>query len=81
MMATFTSTLPTYLLELLEKKAIELKMPKNKIIEKALGIYLTQLNKAEYIRSYQQMSEDTDLMSIAEEGMTEYLKDIKAFEE
>ena len=79
-MATFTSTLPGYLLELLEKKAIELKMPKNKIIEKALGIYLTQLNKAEYIRSYQQMAKDTDLMKMAEEGMAEYLKDIKAFE-
>ncbi len=79
-MATFTSTLPNYLLELLEKKATELKMPKNKIIEKALEIYLTQLNKAAYIRSYQQMAEDTDLISIAEEGMTEYLKDIKNFD-
>jgi hypothetical protein len=79
-MATFTSTLPNYLLELLEKKATELKMPKNKIIEKALEIYLTQLNKAAYIRSYKQMVEDTDLLSIAEEGMTEYLKDIKNFD-
>jgi hypothetical protein len=79
-MATFTSTLPTYLLELLEKKATELKMPKNKIIEKALEIYLTQLNKAAYIGSYQQMAEDTDLLSIAEEGMTEYLNDIKNFD-
>jgi hypothetical protein len=55
-------------------------MPKNKIIEKALEIYLTQLNKAAYIGSYQQMAEDTDLLSIAEEGMTEYLNDIKNFD-
>lgn len=55
-MATFTSTLPNDLLALLHKKAEELKMPKNKLIEKALLIYLTQLNKAEYIRSYQSIS-------------------------
>ena len=79
-MATFTSSLPDSLLDLLEKKAKEFKMPKNKIIEKALKIYLTQLNKAEYIRSYKQMSEDTDILSLAEEGMEEYLKDIKDFE-
>ncbi|MFN5459426.1 MAG: CopG family transcriptional regulator [Bacteroidota bacterium] len=79
-MATFTSTLPDSILELLEKKAKEFKMPKNKIIEKALRIYLTQLNKAEYIRSYKQMAQDADVLSMAEEGMAEYLKEIKDFE-
>jgi hypothetical protein len=72
-MTTFTSTLPDALLELLNKKAEELKMPKNKLIEKALSIYLTQLNKAEYVRSYKQMAQDTDVLQMAEEGMSEYL--------
>ena len=48
-------------------------MPKNKLIEKALSIYLAQLNKAEYIKSYQKMAGDKDLLSIAEEGMADYL--------
>jgi hypothetical protein len=76
-MATFTSTLPNTLLELLNKKAEELKMPKNKLIEKALSIYLTQLNKAEYVRSYKQMAQDTDVLQMAEEGMNEYLAQLK----
>ncbi len=79
-MATFTSTLPSPLLDLLNKKAKELKMPKNKLIEKALQIYLTQLNKAEYIRSYKKMAADTDILKMAEEGMSDYLTQLKTDE-
>ena len=72
-MRTFTSTLPNSLLELLNKKAEELDVPKNILIERALQIYLTQLNKAEYIRSYKQMAMNTDVLQMAEEGMNDYL--------
>jgi predicted transcriptional regulator len=72
-MSTFTSTLPNELLNQLGKVAKQLSLPKNKIIEKALTIYLDQLNKAEYIRSYKQMADDTDMLMIAEEGMQDYL--------
>ena len=71
-MSTFTSTLPDQLLEKLSQKAKELKLPKNKLIEKALEIYLDQLNKAEYIKSFKAAAEDEDIMTIAEEGMAEY---------
>ena len=57
-MTTFTSTLPDSLLQLLDKKAKELAMPKNKIIEKALSIYLEHLNKADYIKSFKKMAKD-----------------------
>ncbi len=75
-MAVFTSTLPDDLLDLLAEKARKLSLPKNKLIEKALRIYLDQLNKAEYIQSYKNASSDEDTMSIAEEGMEDYLKQI-----
>ncbi len=75
-MTTFTSTLPEHLFSLLSEKAKELNMPKNKLIEKALSIYLAQLNKAEYIKSYQKMADDKDLLSIAEEGMADYLRQL-----
>jgi hypothetical protein len=75
-MTTFTSTLPDDLMLLLNEKALELSIPKNKLIEKALRIYLDQLNKASYIRSYKKMSQDTDILSIAEEGMSDYLTQI-----
>jgi hypothetical protein len=75
-MATFTSSLPDSLLNLLEKKAKELSMPKNKLIERALHLYLDHLTRAEYIKSYRQMSKDTDLLKVAEEGLTDYLKQL-----
>lgn len=73
-MTTFTSTLPESLFDLLSQKAKELNIPKNKLIERALTSYLTQLNKAEYARSYQRMQQDTDVLQIAEEGMAMYYK-------
>ena len=76
-MSTFTSTLPDELLNLLAERAVKLKMPKNKIIEKALRIYLEQLNKAEYVKSYRLASDDSDILSIAEEGMEDYFNQLK----
>lgn len=75
-MSTFTSTLPDDLLQLLADQAAKLSVPKNKLIEKALRIYLDQLNRAEYVRSYKQMSNDTDILLMAEEGMEDYLKQL-----
>lgn len=75
-MTTFTSTLPDSLLQLLDKKAKELALPKNKIIEKALSIYLEHLNKADYIKSFKKMAKDENVLTIAEEGMEEYLTQI-----
>jgi predicted transcriptional regulator len=76
-MTTFTSTLPDDLLALLNEKAQQLALPKNKLIEKALRIYLDQLNRAEYVRSYKQLAQDTDLLEIAEEGMIDYCKQLE----
>lgn len=72
-MSTFTSSLPDDLLLMLADKAKELSVPKNTLIEKALRIYLEQLNRAAYVKSYKQMAADSDTMLIAEEGMAEYL--------
>lgn len=76
-MSTFTSTLPDELLEQLAVTAKRLKVPKNKLIESALRIYLEQLDKAAYIRSYKKMANDEDILLIAAEGMEEYLTDIE----
>ena len=75
-MATFTSSLPDGLLERLDAMAKSLKLPKNKLMERALEIYLDQLQRAEYVASYKQAGKDESIMSIAEEGMTEYLTDL-----
>jgi predicted transcriptional regulator len=75
-MTTFTSSLPEELLKRLNEKAEKLAVPKNKIIEKALNIYLDQLNRAEYIKSYKKAGSDAEIMEIAEEGMADYLKQL-----
>lgn len=76
-MATFTSTLPDQLLKQLSEKARSLSMPKNKLIEKALRLYLEHLEKAEYIKSYRQAATDKDILAIAEEGMEDYLRQLE----
>jgi predicted transcriptional regulator len=73
-MTTFTSTLPDQLLNQLSEMAKSLALPKNKIIEKALQIYLDQLTRAEYVKSYKQAGSDANILEIAEEGMADYLK-------
>lgn len=75
-MATFTSTLPDELLASLNTMANKMEMPKNKIIEKALSLYLDQLNRAEYVKSYKSAANDMSIVDIAEEGMEDYLKQI-----
>jgi predicted transcriptional regulator len=76
-MATFTSTLPDDLLQLLSEKASKLSMPKNKLIENALRLYLEHLEKAEYIKSYKQAAADRDTVTIAEEGIGQYFKQLE----
>ncbi len=76
-MITFTSTLPDALMVRLNEMAKQLKLPKNKIIEKALNIYLDQLNRADYVRSYKQAGQDSSLMMIAEEGMNDYFAQLE----
>ncbi len=75
-MITFTSTLPDDLLANLNAVAKNLAMPKNKIIEKALKIYLDQLNRAEYVKSYKQAGEDINILKMAEEGMEDYFRQL-----
>jgi hypothetical protein len=76
-MSTFTSSLPDDLLQALALKAKELSVPKNTLIERALRIYLEQLNRAAYLKSYKQMASDTDLQMLAEEGMADYFTQLE----
>jgi len=76
-MPTFTSTLPEDIWKQLNERAESLSMPKNKLIENALTIYLDQLNRAEYVRSYKKAQDDPDIISLAEEGMADYMKQLE----
>lgn len=76
-MATFTSSLPDDLLKQLAQTAKEMKLPKNKLIEKALSIYLEQIEKAKYVASYKRAGKDPDMIAMAEEGMADYFQQLQ----
>ncbi|MBP6236439.1 MAG: ribbon-helix-helix protein, CopG family [Saprospiraceae bacterium] len=75
-MANYTSSLPDSLLTQLSEMAQKLKVPKNQIIERALNKYLTEVERQLYIRSFKQLSGDKDILSMAEEGMEDYLMNL-----
>ena len=76
-MATFTSSLPDDLLKQLSVAAKEMKMPKNKLIEKALKLYLERIEKAKYISSYKRMANDPDMLAVAEEGIEDWFQELE----
>lgn len=80
-MATYTSSLPDKLLKDLAQAAADLKLPKNKIIEKALELYLLEIEKAQFAKSYRRAARDKDTLLIAEEGMADYFKQLNDLEE
>jgi len=69
----FTTSLPADLVTLIKEYADKFKVPKNRILEEALKAYFTRMKKAEYIKSFQRASEDKDITSMAEEGLSDYL--------
>ena len=77
-MATFTSSLPDDLLQQLADYADRIGVAKNKIIEKALRVYLDQITRAEYAQSYRRAGQDSDILRVAEEGVVEYFHQIES---
>jgi metal-responsive CopG/Arc/MetJ family transcriptional regulator len=72
--STYTSTLPADLMEKLNSYATRQGMQKNKVIEKALRRFFDEARKEEYTRSFQLAKGDQEMMTLAEEGMEEYLR-------
>lgn len=71
---TYTSTIPKDLLAMLNRYSELFEIPKNKLIEKALRLYFDELKKAEYIKSFKKASEDGEMLTMAEEGLEDYLR-------
>lgn len=79
-MATFTSSLPDHLLKDLSDRARELKIPKNKLIQKALEYYLEKLDRASFLNSYKKMADDPEHLLMAEEGIEDWFKILEDLE-
>lgn len=70
----YTSSLPKDLMDMLNSYASQLKLPKNRIVEKALRAYFDQIKKAEYAHSFRRAAGDEEQILMAEEGLEDYLK-------
>lgn len=68
-MKTITTSLSEGIHRELQSAAQELNIPKNKIIEKALDLYLKNIKKAQYIASYKRANSDSEIINLAEEGL------------
>jgi len=79
-MPTYTSTLPKPLLEQLSATAKSMNIPKNRIIEKALSLYLFKLKQAQFAKAYADAAHDEEYINIAEEGMIEYTRILEDYE-
>lgn len=76
-MTTITTSLPDDLVQKLADYANAMGIPKNKLIEKALSLYLDHLKRASYVKSYKTAANDEDILTLAEEGMHAYLKQLE----
>ncbi len=70
---SYTSTLPEDVMKQLNEYAEKLGLPKNKLIERSLRLYLDKLKQMEYVRSFQRAGMDKDLVEMAEESLQDYL--------
>jgi predicted DNA-binding protein len=72
-MITFTSSLPDKTLEQLSSLSKELDIPKNQIIYEALTKYFFEIERRQYIDSFERVAQDEEMIQLAETGLGDYL--------
>jgi ribosomal protein L10 len=58
----------------LQEYSHKYKMPKNRIIEKALYNYFEELKREEYVRSFKRAKNDPEMLELAEQGLGDFLE-------
>ena len=76
---TLSATLPEDLMKQLHEYAGKLGIPQNKILENALSLYLGKLKQLEFAQSFSRANRDEDLLTLAEEGLGDYLNSLNNF--
>ncbi len=77
---TYTSTLPNTVMEEVVEYAKMKNVSKNKIIEMALKKFFEEEIKHELQNTFKLASKDEELMQMAEEGLGDYLNQLKELE-
>jgi len=73
----FTNSLSSSLMQWLNSYSEEKKITKSAVIERALREYKEKMKKEEMEKSFQRASEDNEMLIMSEEGLEEYLDQLK----
>lgn len=79
-MSVFTTSLPDELLKRLADESQNIGVPQNEILESALTLFLDEIKKVRYAKSYSRTAKEEDIMAIAEEGLKGYYLNLKDME-
>lgn len=77
---TYTSTLPSVVMEEVTAYAKKKKVSKNKVIEIALKNLFEEELKKELRETFKLANEDKELLELAESGLADYLEQLKELE-
>jgi hypothetical protein len=77
---TYTSTLPNVVMEEVVEYARKKNVSKNKVIEIALRKFFEEEIKQELQNTFKLASRDKELIRMAEEGLGNYLNELKELE-
>jgi hypothetical protein len=77
---TYTSSLPCVVMEEVAEYAKKKKVSKNKVIEIALKKFFEEELKKELETTFKLASEDKELVEMAEQGLGDYLEQLKELE-
>ncbi len=74
---TYTSTLPSVVMEEVVEYAAKKKISKNKVIEAAIRNYLDAEIRSELEKTFKLAAEDPELVEMADWGLADYLEQLK----
>ena len=74
---TYTSTLPSIVMEEIVEYAKKKKISKNKVIEIAVKKLMEEEIKNELIESFKKIADDPEIIEMAEWGLEDYVKQLK----
>ncbi len=77
---TYTSTLPSVVMEEVAEYAIKKNVSKNKVIEIALKKFFEEEMKKDLKETFKLANEDKELLQLAESGLGDYLEQLKELE-
>ena len=77
--AIFTSTISFEILNWLKSYAHQKKMTQRKVLEEALNAYRHEMKRKNMAASFKKAAKDREIIDLAEEGLGDYLDQLKSF--